>query len=560
MSTQNNVRETGSFSTRTIVNFPFLTGESLGELIDTLGFKMGLAELRFCQNAFRNNKLNNPTINELKIIDRVFYDNSKRHSSALIASFLTNEKLVADTYADLMARRKAVAPDYSAPCSIEDMLDILPKYLGQKASCNISLFGGKNRNAEISAVGYKKIAETGSGDLHCSAGINIKGASKATASNGNVIYAVLKSFNNFQDFENRLESLLSYSEVQKYAKQTLVFDDESVITLLAGFGGVRLNTLHFEGKDGAISPFELLCEGDTGIITVFDKSESVDMLLTAQLFGLRVVPLGHITQSQTIDGISVSGEHLSLSIPFLRSLKISRPMVCEADAEKPNITDNSNSVYINVNGDKYRMNSAICGGENHFMAGFNSVLYSYSLCVASSANEPTGTGTYTLPLKFPTEKELGVAAEIVLGAYRAECELALSDTAPKIQIGSKPSLSFHTLSKISVAIPAKFVGKESKIYYLEPAYGEDGLPNFENLRQMHKYINSLAERGAVLSIHPTTDDIDTALKQMSETVTPRLIETQMPTSRYGGFIIESAEDIQGVLVGRISQESPQSPI
>lgn len=555
MNTQNNTRETNAFSTRTIVNFPFLTTESLTELIDTLGFKMGLPELRFCQNTFRNKRLNNPTINELKIIDRVFYDNSKRASASLVASFMTNDKKVADTYADLMARRKAIDPDYTAPCSVVDMLNILPKYLGRKTSGDISLFAGKDRNAELSACGFKKIAETGIADLDSAAGIKIKASAESSIANGNIVYAVLKSFNPYADFTNRLNTLLSCGEMHKSAKYTAVFDGESVITVLTRLGrGIKLNTLHYEGKDGCISPFEPLAEGDTGIITVFDKPESADMLLAAQLFGLRVIPLGYIATSESIDGIAQSGEHLVLSIPFLRSLAFSRPIGCEADGEKPDITDYNSSVYINVNKDRYRMNSAVCGGESYYMAGFNSVLYSYSLCVASGADSPVVASTYTLPLNTPTEKDLGKAVELVLGAYMAECEFELSDSAPKIEIGNTPSLSFHTLAKTSLGIPSRFVGKDTKIYYLEPQYSENRLPDFENLKQMHMYIKSLIARGVVLSIHPTTDDIDKTLAKMSDTVKPELISEQMPSSRYGGFIIESIENVQGQLIGRTPTE------
>lgn len=555
MNTQNNTRETNAFSTRTIVNFPFLTTESLNELIDTLGFKMGLPELRFCQNTFRNKRLNNPTINELKIIDRVFYDHSKRAAASLVASFMTNDKTVADTYADLMARRKAIEPDYTAPCSVVDMLNILPKYLGQNTFGDISLFAGKSRNADLSAYGFKKIAETGASSPDCAAGIKIKISAEASITNGNIVYAVLKSFNPYDNFTSRLDALLSSVEMHKSAKYTAVFENESVITVLSEFGrGIKLNTIHYEGKDGAISPFEPLAEGDTGIITVFDKPESVDMLLSAQLFGLRVIPLGYIAPSDSIDGIAQSGEHLVLSIPFLHSLAFSRPVGCEADGEKPDIADYESSVYINVNKDRYRMNSALCGGESYYMAGFNSVLYSYSLCVASGADSPAVASTYTLPLNTPTKKDLGKAVELVLGAYMAECQFELSDSAPKVEIGSTPALSFHTLAKTSLGIPSRFMGKDTKIYYLEPMYKENGLPDFENLKQMHTYIKSLIARGAVTSIHPTTDDINKTLSKMSDTITPVLITEQTPTSRYGGFVIESSENIQGQLIGRICSE------
>ena len=554
MNTQNNPPQTNSLSIRTIVNFPLLTTEPLCELIETLGFKMGLAELRFCQNSFRNLKMNNPTINELKIIDRVFYDYSKRPSAPLVASFLTNDKTVADTYADLMARRKVVDPDYTAPCSVNDMLDILPQYLGQNNSANIVLFAGKNRNTELSCLGHKRIAETGNSHLACAAGVKLKATSPI--SNGNIVYAILKSFNPEPDFNEKLEKLLASSDVIKSVKQSHFFEDESVISVLASLGrGIKLDTTNYEGKDGAISPFEPLADGDTGVLAVFEKQGSVDMLLTAQFHGLRVIPLGYIVTGDSIDGVSLSGERLSLKIPFLKTLAFSRPMTCEADGDTPDTPNLDSSVYININNDKYRMNSAICGGENYFMAGFNSVLYSYSLSVMCGENTVSTASTYTLPLNNPSEKDLGKSVELILGAYRAECEFSISDPNFKIQIGEKPSLCFHTLSKTRTSTPSSFVGKGSKIYYLEPVYNENSLPDFENLKQMHTYIKSLIARGVILSIRPTTNSIDKTLEKMSGTVKPEIYESQKPASHFGGFIIESATDIQGILIGETAVQA-----
>ena len=547
MNSQNNLAQTNSFSIRTIVNFPLLTTEPLTELIDTLGFKMGLAELRFCQNSFRNLKLNNPTINELKIIDRVFYDYSKRPASSLVASLMTNDETVAETYADLMARRRAVDPDYAAPCSVDEMLGILPKYLGINSAESLAVFSGKDRNIELSCAGHKKIAETGNSPLACAAGIRVKSNSPVAV--GNKVYALLKSFNPQQDFTENLEMLLATNEVAKRAKQSVYFEDKSVISVITALGyGVKLDTLHYEGKDGAISPFEPLAEGDTGVITIFDKQSSVDMLLAAQLRGLRVIPLGYITPNN-IDGISLAGEHLSLNIPFLKSLAFSRPMTCEASGTAPDIKNLDSSVYISVNNTKYRMSSAVCNGENYFMAGYNSVLYSYSLSAICNESAIATASTYTLPLDNPSEKDLGASVELVLGAYRAQCELNISDGNFKIQNGKTPMLSFHTMAKTPKIITSSFVGKGTKIYYLEPQYNENGLPDSENLKHMYTYLKALISKGIVLSACPTATDADDTLKKMGTYVDYKIHDGVNLSTRFGGFIIESVSEIQGILIG-----------
>ena len=539
-----------------------MSTEALNDLIATLGFKMGLAELRYCQNCYNSQKMNKPTINELKIIDRVFYDNSTKPASYLAASFMTNDKLVADTYADLMARRNAVKPDYSAPCSLPEMIEILPKFLNRKSNGELTLFGGKYRNAEISIGGYKKIAETGIDESDCAAGIKFKTTSVEPAvTTGNIIYAVLKSFNDSCGFENRLDAFLACNEMQKQSKKTVLVEDKSIVTALSELGfGVQLITTHFERKDGCVSPFEHFANADSGILTFFNKPESVDMLLTAQLFGLRVVPIGFVVPTGTIEGISQAGERLSLNLSFLRSLSFARAIGCEADGTTPETEYSGSSVYINVNQNRYKMNSATCGGQNYYMAGFNSVLYSYSLCIASGTDVSSSMGVYTLPLKSPDDKAMGVSAELVLGAYRAQCEFEIADEKPTVTVGEKAMLRFHTLTKTSANIPTRFVGKDTNIYYLEPLYQQNGLPDFDDIRKLHGFIKNLVSKGNVLSIRPTTDDIDGVLEQMSGSVKPIRVHLGRLTSRVGGFIVESKDDLPGILVAKTPANELDQPL
>ena len=279
---------------------------------------------------------------------------------------------------------------------------------------------------------------------------------------------------------------------------------------------------------------------------------SARSFLAAQLFGLRVIPIGYVAPTQSIDGISQAGEHLSLNIPFLRSLAFSRATGCEADGKACAPSISESSVYINLNRDRYRMNSASVKSENYYASGFNTVLYSYSLCIASGAEGVTASGVYTVPAGNPDEKALGGAVELILGAYRAECELEICDSSPSVEAGDEPSLSFHTLAKTTSGIPSKFVGKGTGIYYLEPLYREDRLPDFEDLKKMHCYIKSLIARGTVLSIHPTTDNIGETLEKMSECIRPEILLDVK--SRYGGFILETTENIQGSLIGKTPTE------
>ncbi len=554
--------EVGGFSTRTLVNFPFLTSDSLASLIDGLNFKMGLSELRFCQNFFRNERLNNPTIHELKIIDRVYYDHSRDPKTKLVAAFLTNDQTVADTYADLMARRRAVDPEYSAPCSVVDMLNILPEFLGRdsaETAAKLTLFGGKLRGIDAAVSGHRKIAEVGKGITAISLR---KPHPKDRLEVGDVVYAVLKSFNDCEDFESRLEELAQSQEMISLYKKAVVINDQSIVGGLSRFElGTALNSKPFEGKDGCISPFEPLAEGDFGVLAVFNKTQASDMLVKAQELGLRVVTIGQLTKDKKISGASLAGETLTIDIKLLNSIAFSHPRRCEADGEKPQIEEESGSVYINLSGKRYRMNSAICGGDNYFMAGFNSVLHSYALCAASGATEVLGAGVYTLPLSDPDEKELGSSVELILGAYRAQCELGIVDVCPKIEIGDTPSLCFHTLAESPLGTPMKTSAQNTRVFYVEPARKESGLPDFKNLNALFDYVKKSAGDGKLSAVYPTCENLDADLEKMLEGAHEiQKNDFDAATAHHGGFLLATTANSldQGAEVAYIPRETGEA--
>ena len=542
MNNQNTQQNNSEVSTRTLVDFPHLSEDSVISLIETLGFKMGLTELRFCQNYFRENAIESPTIHELKIIDRVFYDSTVDPRSLAVASFATNDKTVADTYSDVINRRRAVSPRYSEPCSLPEILNILPSFLKERESsalAGISLFGGKYKDIEAAAYCCKKIA--GSDD--CSAVISLKrGLRQSRVAEGDTLYAVLKRFNPFDDFEERLLALLQSSEMITASKGTFILKDCGIFTELAKLNfGVKLNTKSFEGKDGCVSPFEHFAEADLGSISVFNKSEAADMLVLAQDLGLRVVELGKLEKGDFIRGVSKDGDTLSISKKLLRSVAFSSIVTAEADGEKPSITEKAQSIYIIIDGKRMRMNTAVCSGENYFMAGFNTVVHAYALSAVSGATKTIGAGVYTLPLKNPTSKDIGRSLELILGAYRAQSELGICDVCPQIIFGDAPSLSFHTLSDATLNPPSKTALAGSSIRYAEIEKSENGLPDIKSVKALYSLMNKLTAEQKVSAILPITDNINESLDKIIDSPDAVRKATDGIKSSYGSILFATSD-------------------
>ena len=542
-----------------VVNFTFLSSASLRSLSDALGLKMGLSDLRICLEYYKKEKLPDPTSGELILIDKVFSDKENRLSVPLIASFSTNDKRVADSYADLMSRRRATEPDRTAPCSVNELLNILPKYAKSSfdnTDNDVVLFCGKNRAAIAAMKHYRGYGFCDRDNCDALIGVKPNKSQASSPDGGDVIYAVLKSFNDFPDFEQRLGAFVSSAEVTVEGKQINSLDGESVITLLSEeYDGVKLNLIPYEAKSGEDILYSLLAESDLGVTICSSKQNSADMLIAAQELGLRVIILGTVNHSSKIEAQSRLGQKLSLDIRLLRSLGFSRPVCCEADGSELT-KKHSEAIRTSViNKKRYKLCSAERNDGDAFTSGFETVLYAYSMALLGGC-DTVYAGAYTLPLASIDAKKLGTSLELILGAYRAQCELGIYDCCHSVERGDSASLRFHALSEVKRSVSTKIVGKKSYIYYLEPLFCDDGLPDFDDLKKMHKYISALINDGIVLSAYPTGKNLIATLDKMSEDTYIEYVRRDQLPVRVGGFIVEATRKIQGTFIARTLPSKP----
>lgn len=556
---EQNIQIAGEALKKAIVNFAFLSAESLSSLSDALGLKMGLSDLSVCREYYKKERLPDLTLGELILIDKVFSDKERRLSVPLIATFSTNDQLVAQTYADLMTRRKAIEPNHTSPCSVTELLDILPAYAKgdfDNTSNAVALICGKNRVANAAMRHYMSYGFSDGDSNDAIIGIKSVKATGAASERGDVIYAVLKSFNDLPDFDRRLNAFISSAEVAASGKRINYLDNESVITLLSeNYEGIRLNLAPYEAKLCGEAPYKLLAESDVGVTVCANKQTAADMLITAQELGLRVIILGTVSGSSKIEAHTELERIISLDTKFLRSLGFSRPVSCEADGTELDI---KHSEFIRtpiINKIRYKLCSAerTCG--NAFISGFETVLYTYSMALLGGC-DTIYAGAYKLPLTAIDKKTLGTSLELILGAYRAQCELGIYDSWPSVECGDSASLRFHALSKVKRIVPTKIVGKESYIYYLEPLFDENGLPDFDDLKKMHGYISSLINDKIVLSACPTRSNLIATLDKMSEDTCVEYVRRDNIISRVGGFIVETTQKIQGTYIARTTGQIP----
>lgn len=549
---------TTQISRQQIINFPNLTENSILELIESLDLKMSVDEIKHCQGYYKN--LANPNINidEIKTIDAIVNDNKKAHQNYLLTTLTTSKEYIAKTYEDMMSRRYALCEDYQEPPSIIELINLLPEFLKkskhQKSSLDdMAIFTGADKYVLASETFSKPIVEIGSGKNNALAVSGKKLDEKQMPLLiSDTIYAVLKSFNQKKGFIKKLSELVFSEEYSKSKKYTAYIKEKSIMTYLASLPyGIKLHTSPYERKTESYSYFADYAAIDEGIVFSAKRENVADLLIKAQEIGLTVIKLGTLTAERTISAFADNTKIFSLSQEFLKTLAFKKLISATLNGGYEKSTVTENSMYISTNQQKYRLCHTSVKSKNAFMSAINSVVYNYSHAISSNAdNDSIVCGSV---FEINQDSVLNDGLSLILGAYRAEAELSLVSPRPTVTSGEDSSYSFYTLIKVKNNVPEKLIGGGSLIYYLEPLYNDDGMPDFSDMRKMHAYIKSILKDGSVLSILPTTDDFEASFKKIKGRTTCKILNTPI-CSHFGGFIVETTKEIDGNLIARTEKK------
>ena len=207
--------------------------------------------------------------------------------------------------------------------------------------------------------------------------------------------------------------------------------------------------------------------------------------------------------------------------------------------------------------------------KSPYHGGYLAVVESVSRLVAAGA--PPVAIYLSLQEYFPSPlgdpRRWGLPMAALLGAFRAQMELGCA------AIGGKDSMSgtFEGLDvpptlisfAVTVADEARTVSPELKaaghaLRWFRPAYGADGLPEAESLKETFNTVTSLLREGKAVACQALGwGGALSGLLQMAAgngigiAVDGDLPLSELAADRYGSFILEMAEDgASGTLLGR----------
>ena len=211
--------------------------------------------------------------------------------------------------------------------------------------------------------------------------------------------------------------------------------------------------------------------------------------------------------------------------------------------------------------------------QSPYHGAYLAVVESVSKLIASGASFEDVYLTFQEYFEKPAKdaKRWGKPFAALLGAFKAQMELKIGSIGGKDSMSGSfedldvpPTLvSFAvTTGNTSEVITPEFKKAGNKVILLTPEYDENRLPVAESLTNLYNKVTTLMREGKVYAAYtPTYGGIAEAVYKMAIgngfgfAYAPTVSLDDMFGYAYGSFILEVSEDIDGVLLGAVTDNA-----
>jgi hypothetical protein len=333
--------------------------------------------------------------------------------------------------------------------------------------------------------------------------------------------------------------------------------------LLSSAKGFYADLTTFPGYEITPSPTLLTKKQNNVMLALVEGRHASRLFAQVQALGLRFSAFARPANQPTAAVKFGNAYPAAFNADFLRSINftVSLYALAASEEKKPE-----------AKRDTFTINGTPCSAESAYLSG--NVLYSAATTQNGSVQDTANTVIAAisplvaagidfseisvsfdaqLPLLSFSETEAERALSLLMGQYRVQSELCLlSDGSRYVCTNDNLSLSCYARARLShVSVMTSVTKNEGDLFIFAPRMSADGLVNFDELRNLYRFITSLVRSGKVTAVRAATrDGINEAIKQMvgEATLSDYTLPEELITNPLGAFIVESNENMSGLKI------------
>ena len=542
-----------------IRGFGAYTPSMLERAKSDLGLSMPADILAFCAKYYAKERRYDPTIEEMHLLDGLFAGASSPSYFAPTQLF-TNDDFVADTFADLMEKRRECTRDTDMPATLFELATVLDAYLER--------VGGRNPLKEL-CPRVKRGSDLPSRDTDrtvLSSNLSpfcVQIPEKTTVKKASVgdWFVLLRPAEGqlFFEYEDAADTLLREKAISSRIVDRVKITERGLLSsLLTVTDGARLELVHLGTPDEPIALQELNTgyRGEILLRVTKDAPAFLRQLCGPQ--GLKVLVFGVATKEPSVTLQQSKNVTYTWKTDFLRALTdmhtVSAYLKNAGELTSPIRCDD-----VCESGELLCAAASASPRDSFFLHALYTALA--PVCALAASGIPYEEVSIGFGLDLPSrslgDQNVGDALSVLLGIYRAQAELGIPCFSPCISTSEdckSPRLSVFALGKKkrnTKAFPSQLTKPGSRIYCLKPDADQNGLPDFASLRSLLRAVTAWAQSGLLHASYPVcacplTDGL---LHMSSEALSFKLEEgTELAAEILPlGILVESDAELPAVL-------------
>jgi len=538
----------------TVRNFASLPDKLLENMRLDVGLDMPVYILKQLQQYYKNTEKRDPTLDELYFLDS--YITLRRAGEIPITELLTDAPYIVETYADLLEKRALVDRD-TGPLTPDNAAHVVGRYLRRSGRSpdldrRVVIAAGEDAELRLMFSGARPLVATDFGAV---------GYSRRTKPESGSQLIILTPAGDMTrgDFTSRVGRVLQSCGSAPICGAVVGRSGiAGAIATLCDGAYVNLSAI-----PGVSEPHELdeLCGAAyRDVLIAAEPSRSGGILAAAAAESLPAATIGGINYGKKLIVKYNRFAPVSLDMSLIRT-----PARCSGEkyivreqkraAESRIVTSRCHDPASGL----LLATAHSPGGSDPFFISLDTVLTAAAQCVAGGADF-TGVALSlcgSIPAECSEPQAGGDILAMILGAYRAQIEYCLPD-AGSIYSYFEQDFGFTAAAAALPAsrpVPTGFSKPGSYVYLCAPAYSPGGLPDFESLRRMWKYVSATVRAGLVSSAvalgeggaaGATRAMSGSIVFEPAENTDMDLMKAPMP----GGIIVESNLPLEGVCIGK----------
>lgn len=506
-------------------DFRNYTDQQLIQTKQDLGLQMSPSKLRFCASHFKTEQKRDPYVEELRFLDLFCSEEVPSPLSVAPTELLTNDSFVAETYADMMQKRRTLSPDATHPCTFAEAFGLMGKYLersGKKVAHPDETYFFEDCKAIPGLTESEDILSIANARF----GLR-QTCHRQLPSEKSDLFVLLSPAAQLSHGEQAiaLNRFLSNEEVVSHVKKLRSVGNRGVLfELLQITDGVSIDLNRFSRTEELL-PLSSLVKLHIGNYLVRISDSYFDAFeAAAKKLSLFTLPFAKPAEFGVISVGYGEEEPLTWNLSFIRSLFDLHPVsvrLQNEEGEAPSPIEHiphrvGSSSYI-IEKNPYANPTVLTYKNSVYTAAFSApksaffrnaletALASVITLAANGIPYSKQLLAVNLNLPEPITDPVTVAssASAILGLYRLQAELGIPLSTGKLS--SDPEIKSSEITVFSTAtgntvLPNVFSNAGNRVYCIVPEFHENGLPNFEKLRTFLDWLSNLSERKVLMSV------------------------------------------------------------